>query len=187
MTQKLFEKTSLPNNICVIDDKYISEETTTFYYRPIGNFMTDYHVEDANNNELYKHKYNSITGNSALLDPETDEKVFEFKSVGHLTKPSEIVITSMKDDKEIEKITSTEKNEIIEVKTVPLYKECFIYYGRKKENGILICKFSSSKFLFSFDFKIDIIPGVDTLFILLIIIQVFRSNQARNAAIYAAS
>ncbi|ORX47374.1 hypothetical protein BCR36DRAFT_97017 [Piromyces finnis] len=190
-----------PNNIRVINDKYVYEKKTTFHYKP-GNFIFDFRVEDENNKMLYKHKYNGITGNSVLYDPKTDKKLFKFKVISHITKPNEIIITSMKDDKEMEKISciqtvkplfikykceieffnkATKKNEIIEVRCPSFNKDCTVYYGREKENGILIGQFSSKSF-FGSDFKIDIMPGVDTLFILLIIIQVIRSVHARKVA-----
>ncbi|ORX47371.1 hypothetical protein BCR36DRAFT_371854 [Piromyces finnis] len=192
---KDLEETPLNSNICVIDDKYVSEEKTTYYYKSTGKVLLDFHIEDANNEMLYKHKTSSFTGKSTLCDPNSNKVLFKFKSKTHLLKPNEIIITSMKDDKEIQTITcnfndkfsfkchkyeieffnmATEKKELIEIRCSTSFKDCSIYYGRKKENGVLICQFSSSKSCFSYDFKIVIVPGVDTLFILLIIIEILK-------------
>ncbi|ORX47373.1 hypothetical protein BCR36DRAFT_584878 [Piromyces finnis] len=191
MTQ-CFEEPPLNNNICVIDDKYVSEEKTTFHYKSTGKVFIHFQVEDEKN--IIWYKLSGFTGERSLRDPKTNKVLFKFKSKTHLTKSNEIIITSMKDDKEIQTITcnsnvksslkcyiceieffniATEKKELIEIQCSPLFNYCSIYYGRKKENGVLIGQFSSSKTLFNYDFKIDIAPGVDTLFILLLIIEIF--------------
>ncbi|ORX47372.1 hypothetical protein BCR36DRAFT_371855 [Piromyces finnis] len=200
MTQELFEETPLNNNICVINDKYISEKKNTFHYKSKGKIFAHFQIEDANKKVLYKHKISNFTGKSTLCDPITKKVLFKFKSDIHLTnKPYEIIITSMKDDKEIQTITcncsfkpslkgynceyeffnmATEKKELIELRCSTLFSKCSFYYGRKKENGVLICQINTLKSCLNCDYKIDIAPGVDTLFMLMIFIETLMIIQA---------
>ncbi|ORX47370.1 hypothetical protein BCR36DRAFT_584876 [Piromyces finnis] len=201
---KDFEETSLPNNICVIDNDYVSEEKTTYYYKATGKFLLEHTIEDVSNMPLYKYEYNVLKGKAKYLDPKTNNVLYKCKFKTHLTKPNELIISRMKNDKEVNSITcnfsskfslkefkyeieffnmATEKNELLEIECSAFYKNCSIYYGKKKENGILICQFSTLKnFYYKANFKIDVIPGVDSLFILMIIIQIYQNIQGRKAA-----
>jgi len=192
------------NDICVIDEKYLSDENSIFYFKTIGKFLNyKFIFEDINHKLLYKCDYNGITGSIALNDPKTDRALLKMKNKIHLIKPNEIVISSFKNDKEISTVTcsykskitfsnsiyritffnkATEKEELIEVECNGTYSNCAIYYGKQKENGIKICTFESSKIFTGVDFKIEILPRIDSLFINCVIDHIYHLIQGKKAA-----
>jgi len=202
---KYFESSTLlpRNDICVIDNEYLSEESSTYYFKSTGKIGIKYHFEDANNKVLYKCQYKTLSGNFNFNHPKTDRPLVKIKGKFHFLKPNDIYITRFKNGKEIDTVScnikvnikwssyryiiefynkATEKNEIIEVDCLGKYKDCTIYYGLKKEKGIPICKFDSSKYFLGIDFKIDISPRVDTLFMLVVIEYVYHLMQTSKAA-----
>ncbi|ORX84276.1 hypothetical protein BCR32DRAFT_326007 [Anaeromyces robustus] len=194
----------LPHNeICVLDPKYVLKNDSIYYFKKKKSLSSKMMLEDADHKEIYKCTYNNYSAQGFLKDPNEDVSLFKFKNILHFMKPNELIISSIKNDKETKELTcnvkiksslkefkyqieffnkASKKNEILDVYCSSDYKECGIYYGKRRENGILICRFDSSKFFTGIDFKIEIGPNIDTMFIIIIVNYIFRHIEGRRMA-----
>ncbi|ORX84278.1 hypothetical protein BCR32DRAFT_291426 [Anaeromyces robustus] len=187
--------------ICAINHKYVSEDNTLYYLKSKGLIFYKYYIEDSKNQEIFNCKYGIFTG--SLEDPKTNKVLYKFNNKLHIGRPFELIISCFENDKEFNSIIckvksklaflqfkyeveffnkALQKDEILEVNCSPQYKDCSIFYGRKDENGVLICKFDSSKFFTGVDFKIQISRKVDTIFILILVNAIYRLIQRQKSS-----
>ncbi|ORX84279.1 hypothetical protein BCR32DRAFT_277261 [Anaeromyces robustus] len=196
-------RTFLPinNEICVIDNKFISQDNSIYYLKTKGKFSFKFYIEDVNNNKLFKSTYENFPKCGYLKDPENDKVLYKFKNIHHFTKANELIIECFENDRIMETIIcnvmpnnsltrhrfiinfynkAIKKNECLEVDCSKNFKDCNVFYGKRKENGILICKFDSSHHLMGFNFKIEIAPKIDVMFIIILLNYIFRIINGRN-------
>jgi len=198
MTNKL-NVVSPKNDIYVIDPKNINKKITTYYLNKHGFFKIKYYIQNSYNETIFKSTYSTSCNYGKLKNPKNDEVLYIFNNITHFLRPNELIISSFKNGREtvndICKVRdnsiftslnyeiiffnkATEKKELLQIEYSKKY--CRIYHG-----GVMICKFNFS-YSFTEDSKIEIAPNVDTLFILIIVIDIYRLVQRKMAAATAA-
>ncbi|ORX84277.1 hypothetical protein BCR32DRAFT_307001 [Anaeromyces robustus] len=182
------------NEICVIDNKFVSSNKSIYYLSSINGF--DLSLKDSQYKLLYICSYNSFTKNGSLKDSQNN-LVYTFKNKIHFFKSPEIFINCYNENQEKKQINlkfasnslilsgynytvefynkATESVETLEVNCSNKFNCTIYHYGK------LICKFNSPKTI-NVDFKIEISPGVDTMFINILINSIYRYIQSLQIA-----
>ena len=178
------------NKVVVFDKENLSPEKSIYYIRNKGTFKIKYILQDSEHNDLYTCKFkNSLE--SGYLKDSNEKKFLLFKFFNN--KSGESVIAFYKDDKNTHSVTckltsrrsttsyskytvefenkETSKTEILDIHYNN--KESFIYYGKQKEDGQLICKLFPPNSL-NIYYTIEIAPNVDQLFINVILCIIIR-------------
>jgi len=195
-------KVSTPkNDIYVLDNKFISDKNAVYYMEGNRPVRSKFYIKDNKGKELYVCQYQLFSDGN--FKDSKGNNILSFKIKDHLfSKQSELNIKYGENDQNIccmltRRIAfgyfkfyvefynkATERNEILDVQIKFNFKNCNIYYGKQKENGQLICSFSSPIKL-KYNFKIEIAPNVDHLFINALVfnlVQLIRTKKAQGAA-----
>jgi hypothetical protein len=183
---------SLDHDVKINDSEYITKEKTFINLKSTVDVNSEYVVCDENNNDLfYCTKENIIKDSNGnhLLN-------FKIKENFILKNNTTLLICTGGENGKEEKIefigryfsktlkyyiecnNQNGKKEVLDV----IYddsKNLTIYYGKKKEGGIPICKIQK-KNTFKNACKIDIAKGVDKLFLTVIILCIFNLKQSTN-------
>jgi len=194
--EKTVEVIEPDNKIVVIDKENLSFENSIYNLKNKEKSLSYNLVfQDSKENDLYTCKFKSLSDKGYFKD--FNEKIIvSFKLHGHFSGKYDITIN--KEDKDTHSVTcqliprnstssymkytvefknkETGKTEILDVQYKNNLKKCFIYYGKQKENGQLICKLLTTN-LMKNDFTIEIAPNVDQLFINVIIYIILRMFQ----------
>ncbi|OUM67347.1 hypothetical protein PIROE2DRAFT_5207 [Piromyces sp. E2] len=192
---------TLKEEIVVIDEDNLSPQNTIYYLSQKGSSSSKYFLKDSDENELYQCKFKSFYSEGYFKDFD-DKIILTFRLKSHFSGNQDLTIKkgdysySTKGIKCIfiprnsttnfwkytvefpNKITG--KTEILDIHFDN--KKCFIYFGKQKENGELICKIQHSKSTY----KIEIGPNIDQTFMNIIIFMTIYLIQAKRAAASAA-
>ncbi|KAG4084814.1 hypothetical protein H8356DRAFT_1317890 [Neocallimastix lanati (nom. inval.)] len=173
---------SSSNKLVVLDSTSIFQNSLNYEFFSSFKFgVSKFILKDDTGKELYIWSYQNFKRKGFLKDSEGKE-IFSFTIKSVLLGRDFIINKSDSDEQitislrtspsfvnmkyEIEFFNkSTSKNEILYVNCKPGYRACTIYYGKKKEGGQLICNFERTHFIPKSVYKIEIVPGVDTIFI----------------------
>ncbi len=199
------EEKILKNPICIVDEKYVYPNQTKYSLKrqKIFSFKNKFTVKDeCKNKYIYVCELNQFNQHSSIKNME-DNNIVRFDgsfSPGHksivlysgnsntgknINIKHHIGFSSSYTFEIYNKITN--RSEEFEVFCSSFSSEIKVYYGKKKEGGILICKAEKVKLAIPIHFKAVIESNVDTIFALTIIFYFIKLLQKNAAAASSAA